>query len=208
MDKLAHYRALENIEVHNEHILLKRLSEGDEAAFSTLFHHYRDKIYTIAYGLSKSATTAEEIVQDVFMKIWLKRSSLAATTSFKDYLFIVTRNHVFNLLKRQAAHTALTDLLSQQDSASLPAPDTLMEHKAYRDLLQQAIAQLSPQQQQVYRLTKEQGLKREEVALRLGLSPETVKVHLAKAMRSIRAYCLSRIDIFTGLLLLYFEQRK
>lgn len=198
---------MDNLEVHNERLLLLQLAKGEEAAFSTLYHHYRDRIYTIAYGLSKSTATAEEIVQDVFLKIWIKRAALAGTTSFKDYLFIITRNHVFNLLKRSATRTAMEKQLSREDG-DMPTPDILMEHKDYQQLLQQAVVNLSPQQQQVYRLIKEQGLKREEVAAQLGLSPETVKVHLAKAMRAIRAYCLSRMDILAGVLLWYIEQRK
>jgi len=194
--------------LYNEQELLKQLSEGNEAAFASLYGHYKDKIYSIAYSLTKSVPLAEETVQDVFMKMWLKRVSLREAQSFKDYLFIVTRNHIFNLLKRQALHELAVDKLSRQPQHSFPAPDDFLENKAYRDLLQQAINQLPAQQQQVYKLSKEQGLKREEVAAQLGLSPETVKIHLARAMRAIRAYCLSRLDIFVALILLYLEERK
>lgn len=185
----------------NEKEWLRRVATGDEAAFTVLFDAYKDRIYTIALRITDSPLIAEEIVQDVFLKIWVKRESLTAVDHFRAYLFTATRNQVFNVLKRLARHREITAELTADAHAETSDSDTLLLDKEYQAILSEAVNQLPPQQQQVYRLMKEQGLKRDQVAEQLAISPQTVKVHLAQAMRSIRAFCIARLDIYIAFVL-------
>jgi len=136
------------------------------------------------------------MVQDIFMQIWLKRSHLAGVQHFKAYLFTVARNYISRYLKQSSRLSITTDTehtgLQQVIHSIIPA-DQLLADKEYTQLLRQAILRLPPKQAEVYRLSKQEGLKREAVALQMGIAPETVKVHLALAMRSIRSFCLSRM---------------
>ncbi len=91
-----------NTSTKQEQDLLIRLSEGDSAAFAELFHAYSDRVYATALRLMGSHTYAEEIVQEVFMKIWLTRHTLHQVTYFRAYLFTTARNHIFNCLKQLA----------------------------------------------------------------------------------------------------------
>jgi RNA polymerase sigma-70 factor (ECF subfamily) len=188
-------------DISNEKDLLRRIAAGDQAAFTVLFDAYKDRIYTIALRLTDSTTVAEEIVQDVFLQIWLKRDTLTAVDHFKAYLFTATRNQVFNVLKRLARHRAVAGELALDTATERSDTDTLLLDKEYQAILREAVEQLPPQQQQVYRLMKEQGLKRDQVAEQLSISPQTVKVHLAQAMRSIRAFCIARLDLYIALVL-------
>ncbi|HUP13426.1 MAG TPA: RNA polymerase sigma-70 factor [Niastella sp.] len=182
--------------------LLKLVAEGDRNAFTQIYNNYRNKIYSIAFELTESTTVAEEIVQDVFLKIWVKRGSLHEIEHFRAYLFTITRNYVFTALKRIARKETI------KVSAILDAPlydndtDDRVLNNEYTRILQAAIDRLPEQQKQVYNLIKKEGLKREEAAAALHLSPETVKTHLAQAMRSIRTYCLARLDISIALIIL------
>ncbi|MCS3796457.1 RNA polymerase sigma factor [Niastella sp. OAS944] len=187
---------------YTEHELLKLVAEGDRNAFTQLYNNYRNKIYSIAFELTESTTVAEEIVQDVFLKIWVKRDSLHEVEHFKAYLFTITRNYVFTALKRIARQESLE--VSAIQDAPLYDHDTedRVLNKEYTRILQAAIDRLPEQQKQVYNLIKKEGLKREEAAAALHLSPETVKTHLAQAMRSIRTYCLARLDISIALIIL------
>jgi RNA polymerase sigma-70 factor (family 1) len=188
-------------DISNQKDLLQRIAAGDTAAFTALFDAYKDRIYTIALRLTDSQHIAEEIVQDVFLRIWVKRENLAAVEHFRAYLFTATRNQVFNVLKRLGRHRRVTGEL-QADHAPEPADtDFLLLDKEYQAILREAIDQLPPQQQQVYRLMKEQGLKRDQVAEQLAISPQTVKAHLAQAMRSIRAFCVARLDLYIAFIL-------
>ncbi|WP_157307941.1 RNA polymerase sigma factor [Chitinophaga tropicalis] len=86
--------------IYDEKDVLTRIAAGDEEAFSLLFNHYRNRIYTIAYKLTESAPLSEEILLDVFLKVWLKRERLSELEHFTAYLFTITRNHVFSTLKQ------------------------------------------------------------------------------------------------------------
>lgn len=188
--------------LYTEKDLLQAVVQGDKDAFTRLFNNYRDKIYSISYELTGSSAIAEEIVQDVFLKIWLKRSALSDVTHFSAYLFTSTRNFVFTALKRIALRREVETNASQGAPAFYDDSENRLLQKEYTAVLASAIQRLPPQQRQVYQLAREQGCKREEIATRLNLSPETVKSHLAQALRSIRAYCLARLDITIALLLI------
>jgi len=184
--------------LYNEKKLLELIAEGDEFAFAKLFAYYRNRIFSIAFKLTKSNIIAEEIVQDVFLKIWLKRANLDDIQNFSSYLFIVTRNNAYKVLKGIARNYKVILLTDEDQSfATNDTTDVIME-KEYGLLLQKAIDRLPNQQKQVYYLIKDQGLKRDEVAHQLNIQPETVKFHLAQAMKNIRAYCMLYLGTFTG----------
>ncbi|NLR57627.1 RNA polymerase sigma-70 factor [Chitinophaga polysaccharea] len=189
------------VNTYNERELLLSLAQGEDHAFASVFHHYRHRIYAIAFRLLGSASQAEDVVQDIFLKMWLKRGELHEISHFKAYLFTVTRNHIFTSLKLMARQQLAASELSA--TAVNEIKDAAIIHKEYEQILQRAIAQLSPQQELIYKLSKEEGLKRNEIADRLQLSPETIKVHLANAMRSIRAFCMARMDLNTFLVIMW-----
>ena len=181
--------------LNNESELLAQVAGGSEKAFAAIFDCYRDKIYSVAYRLTDSSFIAEEIVQDVFLKIWLKREMLTEIREFEDYLFITARNHVFSALKRNARQQTLVDDWVQD----MPSIDNSTYNKIVSDeveqIIQQAVEMLPPQQKQVYILSKEQEMKRDEIAKELHISSETVKTHLSRALRHIRAFCVARLDV-------------
>lgn len=186
---------------YSEQELLLLIAKGDEAAFSILFNNYKNKIYSIAFELTESTVIAEEIVQDTFLKIWLRRETFSEVTHFKAYLFTITRNYVFSALKSIARRQNIEKIAAQDIPFYYSDTENKLVQKQYEEILKRAVNSLSAKQKQVYLLMKEKGYKRNEVADELQLSSETVKTHLAQAMRSIRAYCLAHIDTLLLLLL-------
>ncbi len=187
---------------HNEQELLLLIAKGDEIAFSILFNNYRNKIYSIAYELIESTVIAEEIVQDTFLKVWLRRETFGEVTHFKAYLFTITRNYVFSALKSIARRQNLEKIALQDIPIYYSDTENKLVQKQYEEILKRAVNCLPAKQKQVYILVKEKGYKRNEVADELHLSSETVKTHLAQAMRTIRAYCLAHVDTLLLLLLM------
>jgi RNA polymerase sigma factor (sigma-70 family) len=114
--------------LYNEKNLIHLIAQGDESAFAKLFEHYRDRIYSIAFKLTNSTVIAEEVVQDVFFKIWLKRVDLNDIQNFSAYLFIVTGNEVYKVLKRIARNYKITLLTDEDQSlANNDTADLVME---------------------------------------------------------------------------------
>jgi RNA polymerase sigma-70 factor (family 1) len=177
-----------------ERELLLKVASGDENAFSQLFALYHHQLGTYIYRLTDSVELAEEIVQDVFLKIWMSRETLADIKSFKAYLFVVSKNHSLNCLRKLAkerTHSAewndrtMSDIAIQQDE----------KYDSYYGLLDEAINNLPPQQKTVYILSRQQHLKYNEIAEQLHLSRETVKKYLQISISSITSYVQANIDL-------------
>ncbi len=161
-----------------------------------LFDCYRDRIYSIAFKITHSTTIAEGIVQDVFLKIWLRRTDLNDIQNFSAYLFIITRNDVYRVLKRIARSFKVSIFTEENYSLAVnTTADTVIE-KEYNLLLKNAIERLPNQQKQVYKLIKDEGMKRVEVANLLKLQPGTVKFHMSQAMKNVRAFCMPHLGLY------------
>jgi len=187
--------------LYNEQELIQLIVQSDESAFAQLFDHYRNKIYTVALKLTHSTTVAEEIVEDVFLKIWLRRSTLNEIENFSAYLYVIARNATYRILKQIAKNYKVVLLSEDQACLADNNTDEYLINKEMTSLLQKAIDRLPHQQKQVYKLMKEGDLKRGEVAELLQIKPETVKFHLAQAMKNIRTYCMLHLNSSIGFLL-------
>ncbi|WEK33635.1 MAG: RNA polymerase sigma-70 factor [Candidatus Pseudobacter hemicellulosilyticus] len=174
--------------------MLQQIAAGDQAAFALLFDQHHARTHQIAYAITRSEAAAEELVQDIFLKLWLRRAELQQVQDFDAYLFIVTRNESLTALKRMLRRREqLRSLLLSGETLDNSADGRILE-KDFERFLEAAIRKLPAQQQQVYRLSREKGLSRDEIADLLSLSPNTVKTHLSQALKSVRAYCVANID--------------
>jgi len=164
-------------------------------AFRELFAHYQNKLYSVALRITRSSTLSEEIVEDVFLKIWLKRNDLLEIQNFSAYLFVITRNRVYKTLKQIAKSYETVVLTEDNKIAANENIEDYLLSKEYSSVLHEAVTRLPQKQKEVYSLIKEHGLKRDEAAYVLNLKPETIKSHLAEAMKNIRSYCMLYLDM-------------
>ncbi|MGY0038696.1 RNA polymerase sigma factor [Pedobacter sp. NJ-S-72] len=168
--------------------LLIKLREGDEPAFIQIYNQYRSKIYTYAYQLCKSSDIAEEIVQEVFIKIWQKRDQLNLELSFSAYIKKITLNHVLNYLKKAARERALQEQIFHTIEISSNRTEDHMMEKELRKIYDEAIDRLPQQKKIIYKLSRVEELSHDEIAQKLNISKNTVKNHIVEASRSIRDY--------------------
>ncbi|MBB5394817.1 RNA polymerase sigma factor [Mucilaginibacter sp. AK015] len=173
--------------------LLLRVARGDEHAFSELFNIHHQLLGTHIYRITDSVEMAEEVVQDVFLKIWMNRETLSSVQNFKAYLFVVSKNHALNCLRRLAKERIRQKTM--EDNALALASEDNSGQDNYYSLLDEAIDHLPPQQQKVYLLSRHGRLKYDEIAHQMGLSRETVKKYLQGATHSITSFVQSNIDI-------------
>jgi len=186
----------------DEKEILLLVAKGDERAFRVLFDQYHQKLGTHIYNITKSHELAEEVVQDVFLKIWTNRTSLSDVVHFKAYLYAASKNHALNCLKTTAQEKVLTGNLSElvQDICSDEPVD---ESERYL-LVDEAIDRLPPQQRIVYLLSRHERLQYAEIADRLSLSRETVKKYLQISTESITYYIRKRLIISILIFVSYF----
>lgn len=176
----------------NEETLLRRISQGDEEAFAEVFEAYYRPLADYVLRLTDELEIAEEVVQDTFVKLWLRRETLTELKSLTDYLFILSRNQTLNHLRQKAKNRV------QQLEWTQVMHDTLEDGEntssVYWDILEQAVQQLPPQQQRVFVMAKQKRMKYTEIAQALGVSVETVKQHMKTALKSIRNYAGNKMD--------------
>ncbi|MBO9635845.1 MAG: sigma-70 family RNA polymerase sigma factor, partial [Chitinophagaceae bacterium] len=185
---------------YNDQLLLERIARSDQEAFAQLFNQCRNRAYTLALTLLQSNVLAEETVQEVFLKLWVKRTDLPQIENIEAYITTMVRHRAFKTLKAIARYNIVLKDTEEADWLFNQQLQDLVQQKEFAIIVREAVDALPPQQKQAWRLNKEQQLPRNKVAEIMKLSPETVKVHLALAMRSIRAYCQARIELAIVLL--------
>lgn len=176
------------------HEMLAQISLGNERAFRQLFDTYHHKIYSFAFYLTRSATLAKDITQDIFIKVWMNREQLSAVGHFEAWLKTIVRNHTYNYLHRLATERLVLKKIEQQRTGTAVDGENEWLTREYDRLLAQAIAQLSEQQQKVFLLSRREGMKHEAIARLLGVSVNTVKNHMKAALQSIRRFFEDHTD--------------
>lgn len=184
----------------DESKLLHELSQGSELAFTELYNRYKNLVYGTALKITKSKVLAEEAVQDVFLKIWQNQEKASEITNFENYLFIISRNHIFDMIKKIARETNLASNITYKNSAA-DDTDTAIKDDQYNVILNQIIEQLPPQQQKIYKMAKMEGLSHQKIGENLGISTETVKKHMAQALKFVRFKISPYMNLFMSLLL-------
>lgn len=184
----------------DENKLLHELSQGSELAFTELYNRYKNLVYGTALKITKSKVLAEEAVQDVFLKIWQNQEKATEITNFENYLFIISRNHIFDMIKKIARETNLASDITYKNSAA-DDTDTAIKDDQYNVILNQIIEQLPPQQQKIYKMAKMEGLSHQKIGENLGISTETVKKHMAQALKFVRFKISPYMNLFMSLFL-------
>lgn len=179
---------------YNEQELLRRVADGDETAYKVLFVRYWDQIYSTALKFAKSPEMAEDAAQDVFAQIWAKRELLRKVKKFDGYLYIAARNLIFSKLSKKVYTQEFGDYFEEYFTDPFTDPERQLEFKEFDDIIQQGINSLTPGQQNVFRLSRFQGLSHEEIAEKTGLSKRTVKNYMVKAILSLRKYLSEHSD--------------
>jgi RNA polymerase sigma-70 factor (family 1) len=180
---------------HTEKTLLQLASTGNEEAFTRLFSLYKDKLYSFALRLTGCKEKAQDIVQEVFLKLWQNQTSLNTIENFSSYIFKLAQNQFLNAAKRMANESLIISKIHSTTNVYNAPPDEKLECKEVESILHEVIQKLPPQQKLIFKLSREQGLKHEEIATQLQISPSTVKNHLVQSLKTIRKYLSSNLDI-------------
>ena len=172
-------------------VLMEKIKAGDQQAFQHLFDLYRDKLFSYSFRITKHEAGAEEIVQDVFMKIWTGRQQIDPSLNTNAYLYKITEHMAFNFLKKLARDKKLKEKVAAffQDSHN-QTEDTVIYHD-YENLLQKAITSMPPQRKLIFEMSRKECLTHEEIAGQLNISRHTVRNQIIAAVQTIRQY-LSR----------------
>jgi RNA polymerase sigma-70 factor (ECF subfamily) len=192
--------------LHNEKLILQSLARGEESAFRQVYDHYAEHVYSVALLHLKQVELAEDVVQSVFLKLWESRGQLDRVAAFAGWLYVLTRNTIISILRRQGTQAAYLDFLKRRTDLFKTSFEQEISRKEQVMLVRKGIEQLSFQQRTALRLQQDEGLTYQGIAERMGISPNTVRVHLFKAMESLRHFVqMHSRDVMIVILLLFHE---
>lgn len=168
-----------------EKILMKKMSEGDESAFGQLFMAYYPKVRYFIYGFLKSNEEAEDLTQEVFLKLWTYRARFAGVATFGAYLYTLAKNTTFTYI--ESKHIRM-DGFNEQPIAD-EASHTSHEELVAKDLqlfIDMIVDAMPTQRRIVYQLSRKEGLTSEEISNQLQITKKTVENHLNAALKELR----------------------
>lgn len=166
--------------------MIKRLQADDRTAFDWLYNQFSRKIYLNALKLTKDSNVAEDIVQEVFIILWEKRSSIDPSRPLLNWIFVISYNKAIDYLKAVLRTTLVSE--TSLTNAYYPVKPEVFQREQQLNLIEHAVRRLSPQQRKVIDLCKLQGRSYEYAAQELSISKHTVKEYLSTAMKNIKSY--------------------
>lgn len=174
--------------------LIVRLKRGDEAAFNELYNAYSKPMYLKVLRMVKNKDTADELVQELFIKLWDNRNKIDTEKSFQSFMYTIAQNLVYNYFRKVASDHNMIESLLLRGVDYDPGAEELLLNKEAAALLQQAIDQLSPQRRQAFNLCKIEGRSYEEASQIMGVSVATINSHITQSLQSIKIYVLKHQD--------------
>lgn len=195
------------IDFDYEFELLKRLQSGDQQAFEVLYQNYSQEIYRKLVKMVKNIPLAEELTQDVFVKLWNKREVIHIDQPFRYYLLTLTNNIVVDFYRKAARERKLQDEIIAASTELYNPTEDQIYYKETKELMDNAIDSLPAQQKLVFTLCKIEGKSYEEVSKLLSISTSTISNHIVKATKSIKVYFFNQKKGFL-LLAMYIFQHK
>lgn len=163
---------------------------ADEAAFKEIMRAYSPKLFPVAFYVTKNRHISEDILQEAFLKLWEKRMELVAG-NIGGWLYKVVINIAYKHLKKEARQKEVLNLLKGRKQAAFTEVEEQLVHKQGMEAFSEACSRLPLKQQEVYRLSREEGLKRGEIAQYLNISSNTVRNHLASAVQFLKNHITS-----------------
>jgi RNA polymerase sigma-70 factor (family 1) len=167
----------------------------NEQRFKILFERFKKPVHDYVRTITGSDELAQEIAQEVFIRLWRKMGSYDEIENIDFYTFRIARNECMRYFKKAAVETHMLQELQKRMTAENNNVSEYINFKETEGLLDKAIASLSPQRQKVYLLSRRQGMRIEEIAAEMQISYNTVRNHLVEALRQIRHYYLEHLSV-------------
>ena len=166
--------------------LLQGLKSGDAKSFRALFKKYSKRLFFVAFQYLNDKDESEEIVQEVFLKIWINRQNINPELQFVPYIKTIAKNLIINKAKRKLLETTYIKSLENGDHNYISETENHTHFQEIQELINQQIDHFPTRRKEVFILSREKGLSIKEIAERLGISESTVENHINKAIKDLK----------------------
>lgn len=181
--------------------LVNLLIWDNETAFSELYVRYKDKLHYFCLSLLKSEEETNDIVQEIFIRLWESRIFINPNLSFSSFLYTIARNRILNYFRDMDIDAKAKSILAQNKPVEEDVIESNLIYTEYQNILKEAIEQLSPQRKKIFNMSRMDNLTHKEIAEQLGISVNTVQEHISESLRFIKTYFGKHSDISISILL-------
>jgi len=188
---------------NNLNTIVKSLVSDNKKALDELYNYYYPRLYAFAKKFLKVEDDINDILQEVFIKIWENRKNIKNVETFNAYIFTITKNAVVSYFREKTKLIAFESRVREMATAEGYLTENTAEYKDIKEKVDQLIEQLPQKRQQIFKLSREQGLSNKEIASEMGISVKTVEDHIMHAIRFLKNN-LKTLDIITLLYLALF----
>lgn len=165
---------------------MSTIKKGDKEAFAILFHRYASQMYNVAFKYTADQVEAEDVVQEVFSRVWIHRKKLKEELPVVPYLVKIGKNLIFNQSKKRLHQIAYRKyLISSKNVENFDTEETVFLDEL-ESLIKAEVDMFPPKRKEVYVLSREKGLTTKEIAIKMNISTSTVENHLNKALNILR----------------------
>jgi len=180
------------------------IAQGDESAFRHIFHKYNAKLYHNILKIVKSEPEAQEVIQDLFLRLWLRRDTLTTVEFPKAWLYTVAANLALDALRKNATYKLKTIELTDTTEDADILPSHRLELREVQATVEEAIQHLPESRRQIFIMSRRHQKSRAEIATELNLSESTVKNQLTSALKFVQEYLEKRGNIYLPVFLILF----
>jgi RNA polymerase sigma-70 factor (ECF subfamily) len=166
--------------------IIRRLKKDDKSAVDDLFGHYYPRLHHFSKSILKIDDEIDDILQEVFVKIWLNRQKIGNAETFNAYIFTITKNEVLNLIRKNLRDQIFRDRLFLLTVAVEYQSENQLEFEEIKARIDQIVAKLPEKRQQVFILSRTDGLSNKEISQQLCISEKTVEDHITHAIKQIK----------------------
>lgn len=165
---------------------IEALQNGDHKAFEEVFLTYFDRVKYLLTGLLRSESDAEELAQDIFVKLWINRQSIDLSKAFNTYIYTIARNTAFNYLKHKLVEENFRNSLNDLDVEEADSSDEILFAKEISLLVEMTVCRMPVQRRKIYQMSRQKGISNNEIAEELGISKKTVENQISLALQEIK----------------------
>ena len=168
-----------------QNLMQQLITQGNSQAFRKLFDIYYDKIFAFTFGFLKSRDDANDLTQEVFIKIWRRRERLAEVRNLDTYIFVITKNTIYDFFETRYSKISI-DSVSDVDLVNDANPIDFLVEKELQENIEKVLQRMPTQRRRIFRMSREEGLTNNEIAERLNLSTKAIEYHLSLALKELR----------------------
>ena len=183
-----------------EEQLLAALKRGDEKAFALIYNAYVGKSFNFVYSIVKDRETAKDIVQDTFIKVYLKRDTISKVSSFNSYLFTMLKNAVLDFFDSELVKNRYMAQFKVSSDSFTDVVNESLDSNELKQRIEASLSRMPKQRQHIFRLSRFNGVPNHEIARMFGISKRTVENHISNAIRDIRKDISDKVSFLSFLI--------